>query len=246
MSVPKTRLDQAIYSLGMVDSRTKAEAMIMAGLVKVDGKRIDKAGYFVKPDVEITITERPRYVSRGGDKLASVADQLKLDFRGKILLDVGSSTGGFTDFALQHGAKKAYAVDVGRGQLDYKLRIDERVVVMERTDIRDVESLPDRIDVVVIDVAFISLKLILPAVAKLINKDTRVIAMAKPHFEADYATASKHKGVIKNQRIRREILKKVEDFMQVKFVIRGQADSLVLGRKGNQERFYVLQYKTKA
>lgn len=241
VSVSKTRLDQAILQRGLAESRSKAEGMIMAGLVKVDGKLVDKAGFFVKPEAEIVIKSLPQYVSRAGGKLASVADKLKLDFSNKIVLDVGSSTGGFTDYALQHGAQKVYAVDVGTGQLYYRLRTDDRVVVMERTDIRDVLELPDKIDYVVIDVSFISLKLILPAVARLINPDSVVVAMAKPHFEADYVTASKHKGVIKNDAIRREILKKVEGFMQKQFVVIAKADSEVLGRKGNQERFYVLK-----
>lgn len=238
----------------------------MAGLVKVDSKVVDKAGYFIKPEQAISVTELPRYVSRGGEKLASVAETLKLDFRGKVVLDVGSSTGGFTDYALQHGAIKVYAVDVGRGQLDYRLRTDERVVVMERTDIRNVrlrrtvatsneqraeeedeiqQSVFKMIDtvphIVVIDVSFISLRLILPYVSRLISHDSIVVAMAKPHFEADYATASKHKGVIKNQRIRRDILKQVEVFLQDHFAIAAKADSQVLGRKGNQERFYLLK-----
>lgn len=237
----KQRLDQALTARGLAPSRSKAEAMIMAGLVKVDGKQVDKAGFFVKPDAKIEVKGLPRYVSRGGDKLASVADKLGLDFAGKIVLDVGSSTGGFTDYALQHGAQKIYAVDVGTGQLDYGLRTDERVVVMERTDIRDVQELPDKIDYVMIDVSFISLKLILPAVARLINPNSLVVAMAKPHFEADYLTASKHKGVIKNDTIRRDILKKVEQFMQPQFVVVAKADSDVLGRKGNRERFYLLR-----
>lgn len=237
----KLRLDQTLVAKGLVQTRSKAEAMIMAGLVSVDGKRVDKAGHFVGPDVVIAIKATPQYVSRGGEKLASVAGKLKLDFRGKVVLDVGSSTGGFTDYALQHGAVKVYAVDVGTGQLDYKLRQDERVVVMERTDIRDVSSLPDQIDYVVIDVSFISLERIMPAVVNLIQPHTLVVAMAKPHFEADYVTASKHKGVIKNDKIRREILKQVETFLKRWFVIVDKADSEVLGRKGNKERFYLLK-----
>lgn len=225
-------------------TRSKAEAIIMAGLVKVDGKRIDKAGHFIKDDVQIDIQALPQYVSRGGDKLASVADKFKLDFHGKIVMDVGSSTGGFTDYALQHGAQKVYAIDVGRGQLHYRLRTDTRVIVIERTDIRDVAKLPDKIDYVVIDVSFISLELIMSAVVNLITKQTLVIAMAKPHFEADYVTASKHKGVIKNDTIRREILKKVEHFLGRWFVVIDKADSKVAGRKGNVERFYVLKLKT--
>ena len=237
----KQRLDQAMADRGLAPSRTKAEAMIMAGQVKVAGKLVDKAGYFVGSDAEITVTEPPKYVSRGGEKLESVAEKLKLDFRNKVVLDVGSSTGGFTDYALQHGAKKVYAVDVGTGQLDWRLRNDKRVTVMERTDIRDVTELPEPIDLVLIDVSFISLRLILPSVAKLANARTLVVAMAKPHFESDYVTASKHKGVIKNDTIRRNILKQVEGFMRQKFALVDKADSKVFGRKGNRERFYLLR-----
>ncbi len=237
----KQRLDQTLVERGLLPTRSKAGAVIMAGLVSVDGQRVDKAGYFVKPDALIAIKATPSYVSRGGDKIASVADKLKLDFRGKIVMDVGASTGGFSDYALQHGAQKIYAIDVGHGQLDYKLRTDERVVVMERTDIRDVTKLPDKIDVVVIDVSFISLERIMPAVVQLLQKSSVVVAMAKPHFEADYVTASKHKGVIKNDAIRRDILKKVETFLRKWFVIVDKSDSTVLGRKGNKERFYLLK-----
>lgn len=241
----KTRLDQAMAEQGLAPTRTRAAAMIMAGRVKVHGKVTDKAGYFVSPDDEISVTELPKYVSRGGEKLESVADKLKLDFRGKIVLDVGSSTGGFTDYVLQHGAKKVYAVDVGTGQLDWRLRNDERVMVMERTDIRDLPEIPEPIDIILIDVSFISLRLILPAIAKQAHPSTLIVAMAKPHFEADYVTASKHKGVIKNDTIRRAILKKVELFMRQYFVVVDKADSKVLGRKGNQERFYLLQSSKK-
>jgi len=239
--VTKLRLDQAMAQRGLAASRTKAAAMIMAGQVKVDGKMIDKAGYFVDDDSEISVIEQPPYVSRAGEKLASVAEKLKLNFKDKVVLDVGSSTGGFTDYALQHGGAKVYAVDVGTGQLDWRLRNDPRVVVMERTDIRDVKQLPEAIDSVLIDVSFISLRLILPAVARLIGPDTQLAAMAKPHFEADYVTASKNKGVIKNNTIRRAILKQVESFIRRQFVVIDKADSKVAGRKGNVERFYLLR-----
>lgn len=237
----KIRLDEALLDRSMASSKAKSQGLIMAGLVKVNGKTEDKAGFFVDQDDEITIIEQPLYVSRGGDKLASVTDKLGLDFRSKVVLDVGSSTGGFSDYALQHGAKKVYAVDVGTGQLDWRLRTDERVVVMEKTDIRDVKQLPDKVDIVLADVSFISLRLVLPAVKRLVPDSTQVVVMAKPHFEADYTTASKHKGVIKNKTIRREILKKVEEFIKPNFKILAKADSAVLGRKGNQERFYLLK-----
>ncbi len=213
----------------------------MAGQVKVGGKLVDKAGYFVGPDDDITILQPPPYVSRGGEKLASVAQKLKLNFKDKVVLDVGSSTGGFTDYALQHGATRVYAVDVGTGQLYWSLRTDPRVVVMERTDIRDVKQLPEPIGMVLVDVSFISLRLVLPAAARLIASNTQVVAMAKPHFEADRVTASKHKGVIKNDTIRRSILKQVETFMRQQFIVLDKADSRVLGRKGNKERFYLLK-----
>jgi len=237
----KQRLDQSLVARGLVATRTKAEAMVMAGLVKVDGQRIDKAGYFVKPEATLEIKALPSYVSRGGDKIASVASKLKLDFRDKIVMDVGSSTGGFTDFALKRGARKVYAIDVGTNQLDYRLRTDARVVSMERTDIRDVSELPEAIDMVVIDVSFISLKTIMPAVIRLISDKTIVVAMAKPHFEADRETATKHKGVIKNDTIRRSVLKGVEDSLKTWFVVLDKADSEVLGRKGNKERFFLLK-----
>ncbi len=240
----KVRLDQKLVQLGLAPSRTKAEGMIMAGQVKVGDKMVDKAGYFVDDDAQISVAAPPPYVSRGGEKLASVAEKLRLNFKDKIVLDVGSSTGGFTDYALQNGAKKVIAVDVGTGQLDWRLRNDERVVVMERTDIRDVDSLPDPIEILLIDVSFISLRLVLPSVARLSGPNTQIIAMAKPHFEADYKTASMHKGVIKNETIRRAILKNVELFIKQKFVIKAKADSEVTGRKGNRERFYLLKKTT--
>ena len=241
MSVSKTRLDQALAELGLAPNRTKAGAMIMAGQVKVKGKIIDKAGYFVKSDDKIEISKLARYVSRGGEKLASANDKFKVNFQNKVVLDVGSSTGGFTDFALQHGARQVYAVDVGTGQLDYKLRINKKVIVMEKTDIRDIAKLDETPDIITIDVSFISLKLVLPAVARIAGDKTWIIAMAKPHFEADRVTASKHKGVIKNETIRRDILKKVEAFIKTNFVVLDKVDSKVRGAKGNLERFYLLK-----
>lgn len=262
----KTRLDLALMQKGLTETRTKAGALIMAGRVMVDGKRIDKAGYFVKPDAKIEILPGERYVSRAGGKLASVADKLGLDFHGKTVLDVGVSTGGFTDYALQNGAAKVYAVDVGTQQLDWKLRQDPRVVVMEKTDIRDVQpsvfgnvgpsdskseavptsngGLRSKVqgpDLVLIDVSFISLRLVLPTIRRLVKPKTPIVAMAKPHFEADRRTASMHKGVIKNETIRRGILKNLEEWLrQNGFIVRVKADSAVRGTKGNLERFYLL------
>ncbi len=237
----KLRLDQALVEAGLAPSRRQAQALIMTGQVRVDGKLTDKAGHLVADDAELKVLVPPPYVSRGGEKLASVAEQLKLDFKGKVVMDVGASTGGFSDYALKAGAQKIYSIDVGTGQLDYRLRTDEKVVVMEKTDIRDVAKLPDKIDLVLVDVSFISLRLVLPAVVKLAGPNTPIVALAKPHFEADYKTASMHRGVIKNNAIRRQILKKVEDQLKHRFKIVAKADSKVTGRKGNRERFYLLK-----
>ncbi len=178
-------------------------------------------------------------MSRAGLKLASVAETLKLNFGDKVVLDVGSSTGGFTDFALKHGAKKVIAVDVGTDQLHPSLHSNPRIELHEKTDIRDFNT-DKTIDIVVADVSFISLRNILPHVAKLCNKNTQVVAMVKPQFEA-IQSSHKHKGVIKNDKIRRDILKDFEAWAQTKFIIRDKADSEISGSGGNQERFYLLQ-----
>ncbi|HVE81183.1 MAG TPA: TlyA family RNA methyltransferase [Candidatus Dormibacteraeota bacterium] len=237
----KTRLDVLMTEKGLAPSRTMAQAMIMAGQVKIDGQPALKAGQPVAEGADISITEMPKYVSRAGDKLASVASELKLDFNGKIILDVGSSTGGFTDFALQNGAKKVYAVDVGTAQLAYKLRQDPRVVVMEKTDIRTVNSLPDRADIALVDASFISLTKILPTVAELISPDGVIAAMAKPQFEADKPTADKFKGVISDEKTRQEILSGLEAKIKADFIITASADSKITGAQGNRERFYTLK-----
>jgi len=178
------------------------------------------------------------YVSRGGLKLASVADILKLDFRGKTVLDVGSSTGGFTDYALQHGAAKVYAVDSGRDQLHPSLHGEPRIELHERTDIRDFTPaiVPD---IVVIDASFVSLRDILPAVAKVSGPKTAIVAMVKPQFEAP--KSDKNRGIIKNEHRRRDILKDFELWARSRFVILDKQDSAVAGGKGNRERFYLLK-----
>jgi 23S rRNA (cytidine1920-2'-O)/16S rRNA (cytidine1409-2'-O)-methyltransferase len=180
------------------------------------------------------------YVSRGGLKLASVADTLRLDFSGMVVLDVGSSTGGFTDYVLQHGARKVIAVDAGTDQLHPSLRDHARIELHEQTDIRAITRLSETPDIVVIDVSFISLREILPAVSRLSGPNTQIIAMCKPQFEVR-GTEQKHHGIIKNDRIRRDILRGFETWAQRSFVVVDKADSAVHGVHGNQERFYTLR-----
>ncbi len=235
----KQRLDVRLLNRKFAESRSQAENFIKLGEVTVDGKLITKPGYFVSDSSEIKVTANERYVSRAGLKLASVAQIFKLHFKNKTVLDVGSSTGGFTDYALQHGAQKVIAVDVGTNQLHPKLRADKRIELHEQTDIRDLKKLTSEPDIVVIDVSFISLKEVLPHVSTLLSKDALIAAMLKPQFEA--GAQHKHKGVIKNEKIRREILKDFEQWVKGYFVILQKADSGITGTKGNQERFYLLK-----
>jgi len=239
----KQRLDMLLVERGLAPSRTAAQAMIMAGQVKQGTTTLSKPGQTVAEDVELTTADLPRYVSRGGDKLASVATELKLDFADKVVLDVGSSTGGFTDYALQHGAAQVYAIDVGSAQLAYKLRQDSRVEVQERTDIRNLKTLPQTPDIAVADVSFISLTAILPAIAKLIAPGAPIVAMAKPQFETDKATADRYRGVIRDEAVRLQILELFQTKIKNSFTILASADSAVHGAGGNRERFYLLQAK---
>lgn len=235
----KQRLDHAVVARGLVTTRSQAESYIRLGQVLVNGKVEKKPGFAVTDDAKIMLSTDERYVSRAGLKLASVAKDFGLNFANATVLDVGSSTGGFTDYALQHGAKKVYAVDVGTDQLHPTLRGDERIELHEQTDIRNFIT-NDHIDIVVGDVSFISLREILPHVAKLASKDTYIVAMVKPQFEATAGNV-KHKGVIKNDRMRRDILKDFEQWAAKHFVILDKADSSVAGEKGNLERFYKLR-----
>ncbi len=221
----------------LVTTRSQAESYIRLGVVKVDGKVQTKPGYFIDENAKIGL-HSDQYVSRAGLKLASVAIILKLDFKGKVVLDVGSSTGGFTDYALQHGAKKVVAVDVGTNQLHPKLRKNDKIELHEQTDIRAMDYLSEVPGIIVIDVSFISLRDILPHLATLSNKQTQIVAMVKPQFEAGKSQINK--GVIKNDKMRRDILKDFETWTKQLFVIRDKADSDVHGEKGNAERFYLL------
>lgn len=227
----------------LVSTRSQAESYIKLGRVRVDGRAVTKPGHMVGPDAKIELDVAEQYVSRAALKLASVAQQFGLDFRGKVVLDVGSSTGGFTDYALRHGAARVIAVEVGRAQLHDSLRGNPKIELHEQTDIRDIGSeqlAAGPPDVVLADVSFVSLREILPHVAGLCGSKTRLAVMVKPQFEA--TGSYKHKGVIKNDAMRRAILKDFEDWSKAHgFVVLDKADSAVSGAKGNRERFYLLK-----
>jgi 23S rRNA (cytidine1920-2'-O)/16S rRNA (cytidine1409-2'-O)-methyltransferase len=235
----KTRLDQSLVKRGLTSSRSQAESYIKLGQVEVNGQQVAKPGFLVGEADEVRLKSTEQYVSRAGLKLASVAEVLKLDFKDKTVLDVGSSTGGFTDYALRRGAKKVIAVDVGTDQLHPSLRQNPKVELHEKTDIRDFAT-DEIIDIVVADVSFISLREILPRVASIIPSKAEIVAMVKPQFEIGDSSL-KHKGVIKNERLRRDILKDFEGWVGVHFVVLDKADSQVAGAKGNRERFYLLR-----
>jgi 23S rRNA (cytidine1920-2'-O)/16S rRNA (cytidine1409-2'-O)-methyltransferase len=233
----KMRLDQAMASRGLVLSRSQAESYIKLGKVSVNSKPVNKPGFLVS-EVDKIMLEQEQYVSRAALKLASVASKFGLNFKSKTVLDVGSSTGGFSDFALKSGAAKVIAVDVGTDQLHPSLRTNPKLELYEKMDIRDLK-IDIKPDIVLIDVSFISLRQVLPAIAELSSKSTQIVAMLKPQFEA--GVADEHKGIIKNDAIRRKIIKDFELWSKRYFNIEAKADSEVRGAKGNLERFYLLK-----
>lgn len=253
----KTRLDQALTQRDLTPTRSQAESWIKLGRVSVDGRIVTKPGHFVDTAADIRLSAPEQYVSRAGLKLASVAHKFGVQFEDRTVLDAGSSTGGFTDYALQHGAKKVIAVDVGTDQLHPSLQGDERIELHEKTDIRNVairntkrtasegvveiDSYPD---IVVIDVSFVSLRQILPSIAKLSGAETAILAMVKPQFEANKQQVGAS-GVIKNDSVRRQILKDFEQWTKQHFVTVNKADSDVKGARGNLERFYLLKVISK-
>lgn len=235
----KQRLDKLMAIRGLTRTRSEAESWIRLGRVRVNGRVVAKAGEFVAEDADLQLDAPERYVSRAGLKLASVADRFGLRFEDTCVLDVGSSTGGFTDFALQHGACKVIAVDVGTDQLHPSLRGDQRIELHEKTDIRG--FVPSEVpNIVVIDVSFVSLRQILPSLVGMIDRRTLVVAMVKPQFEADRAQLL-GSGIVRNDRVRRDILKAFEMWAKSAWTITQKADSDIKGAHGNQERFYVLK-----
>ncbi|MBN1993020.1 MAG: TlyA family RNA methyltransferase [Anaerolineae bacterium] len=231
----KRRLDILLTEKGLADSRSKAQALIMAGKVRVDGRPITKAGAQIPLEARLNVEDDLPYASRGGLKLAAALDEFALDPRGTVCTDVGASTGGFTDVLLQRGAARVYAIDVGYGQLAWSLRQDERVVVMERTNARYLETLPEQIDLATIDVSFISLKLIFPAVVKWLQPAGLVVALVKPQFEAGKTQVGKG-GVVRDRAVQRQVLEKVLAYAaEAGLIPFGLLPSPITGPAGNQE-----------
>ncbi len=245
----KERLDVLLVKRNMAESREKAKAVIMSGNVFVEGQREDKAGSTFPEEVEIEIKGNTLpYVSRGGLKLEKAVFEFHLDLKDKVCTDVGSSTGGFTDCMLQNGAKKVYAIDVGRGQLDWKLRQDERVVCMEKTNIRYVvpEDLGEPIDFSSIDVSFISLTKVLSPIKDYLKEDGRIVALIKPQFEAGREKVGK-KGVVREKSTHVEVIDKVLEYAHsIGFSILGLTFSPIKGPEGNIEYLVYLKKEEKA
>jgi 23S rRNA (cytidine1920-2'-O)/16S rRNA (cytidine1409-2'-O)-methyltransferase len=239
----KERLDVLLVEKGFFSSREKAKASVMAGLVYVDGNRVDKAGNMTNPESEFFIKEPLcPFVSRGGLKLSKAIDVFDLDLKGKTAIDMGASTGGFTDCMLQSGAQKVYAMDVGYGQLDWKLRTDSRVVNMEKTNIRylDKASFPEQVDFISIDVSFISLHLIFPVASALLKDDGQVVCLVKPQFEAGREQVGKG-GIVRDKRIHRQVILNVINYAEESNLYpRGLTFSPITGAKGNIEYLLLL------
>jgi 23S rRNA (cytidine1920-2'-O)/16S rRNA (cytidine1409-2'-O)-methyltransferase len=246
-----TRLDQALVERGLCESREKAKRAILAGYVRVNDQRAEKASDTVKPGDRVVVTAPERYVSRGGHKLEHALDHFALEVRGWTAVDLGASTGGFTDCLLQRGASKVYAVDVGQGQLAWKLRQDPRVVVMEKTNARSLgpERFPApfaRAELVVIDCSFISLRKVLPNAVALLRPCGRIVALIKPQFEAGKAEADRGAGVITDPDIHARVLRELEEFTGTLPAVRwaGVTPSPLLGPAGNKEFLVLLEKST--
>lgn len=241
----KKRLDSLIVERGLADSRHKAQAILMAGLVTVEGVSVTKPGKMVPTGCEITVKQPPHgYVSRGGEKLRAAIERFDIQVAGKVCIDVGASTGGFTDCLIKHGAKLVYAVDVGYGQLAYQLRDRSDVVVLERTNIRYLQGtqLPEKPELATIDVSFISLRLVLPRVFELLTDNGEVVALAKPQFEVGKDQVGKG-GIVKKPELHRQVLEGIlSESASIGFYPAGAMSSPLLGAKGNRE---FLMYVTK-
>ena len=233
----KNRLDAWLVQRGMVESRALAQRLVMAGKVRVDGQVVLKPSALIAEDAKLLVDHGPAFVSRGGEKLQAAIEAFSIDASGLVCADVGASTGGFTDCLLQHGARRVYAIDVGYGQLHWKLRQDPRVVVMERTNARYVEKLPEPLSLVTVDASFISLKVLLPVIlAWFPPGNGEVVALIKPQFEAGREQAARGEGVIRDPAVHRAVLMDVLTFAEGKgWAVHGVICSPIIGPKGNHE-----------
>ena len=247
MSQKKKRLDQLLVEKGLILSRTRGRALIMTGKVRVNNQVIEKPGTLVSPADNIFLKEDDMpYVSRGGLKLEEALRTFKINVTGCVCLDVGASTGGFSDCLLQHGAARVYAVDVGYGQLAWKLRQDARVVVIERTNVRHLppEAIPQTIDIITIDVSFISLKIVIPVVGKFMHPDSLLIALIKPQFEVGRGQVGKG-GVVRDPDLHHQVNKAISDFAtEIGLAPQPVIGSPILGPKGNKE--FIILCKNKS
>jgi len=239
--VQKVRLDVLVAELGLAESRSKAQSLIMAGQVRVDGQVEIRPGTKVVPGVQVAIDQGPRFVSRGGEKLEAVFQAFDWQVSGQVCADVGASTGGFTDCLLQHGAARVYAIDVGYGQLDWKLRNDPRVISMERANARHIEKLPEPVTRVTVDASFISLKILLPVVTGWLGGEGfpssgEVVALVKPQFEAGRRITNRGEGVIQDPAVHRQVLQDILTRAgEMGYGVLGLIRSPLVGPKGNAE-----------
>jgi 23S rRNA (cytidine1920-2'-O)/16S rRNA (cytidine1409-2'-O)-methyltransferase len=232
----RQRLDQLLFDRNLAESREKARALILSGNVLVNGQKIDKAGHAVDPESAIELLERPRFVSRGGLKLEAALEHFHIDVTGKICLDIGSSTGGFTDCLLQHGAARVYAIDVGTGQLDWKLRNDPRVIVQEQVNARYLsgEQVPEKVDVAVCDVSFISVTMILPVLPGVLGDHGEMIILVKPQFELERRQVGKG-GIVRDPELHRRACEKIQAAVGALGFHSDIIPSPILGAEGNRE-----------
>jgi 23S rRNA (cytidine1920-2'-O)/16S rRNA (cytidine1409-2'-O)-methyltransferase len=237
----RLRLDEALVERGLAESRSRAKAFILAGDVLVNGEPVIRAGATVSDGDELALREPPRFVSRGGEKLAHALSTFGLDLNDAVAADFGSSTGGFTDCLLQFGAGRVYAIDVGYGQLATRLRQDERVSVMDRTNVRYLESLPELVDIVTIDVSFIGLSNVLPATLRVLKENGKIVALIKPQFEAGRAHVGR-RGVVRDPAVHRLVLQDVfATAKELGLGVRGLTASPLRGPAGNVEFFALLE-----
>lgn len=244
VKIDKERLDVLLVEHGLSVSRSKAQALVLAGEVLVNNKASTKPGMKIPRNSTIELISHPPYVGRGGLKLAGALDEFDVDVTDLVCADVGASTGGFTDVLIQHKARLVYAIDVGYGQLDWKLRNDERVVVMERTNARYLDTLPEKVKLATVDVSFISLKLIMPQVKNWLSVTGKIIALIKPQFEAGREKVEKG-GVVRNPEVHRSVLIDIVQWaMSIELYPAGLIRSPIKGASGNQEFLLLLERGT--